>query len=142
MQSDKLLEFHGKAGGYFVVAIVTWIMTYIPFFGWAFAFNYAAEWMVENTTVNGKKLAYGAGYMETLKFIFINTLLIIVTLGIYSFWFVPKSYRYVMEHVSEAGAAPVAPTPPAAPEAPAADAGADKPADKPVDSTTPPTVQG
>ncbi|MCA9324563.1 DUF898 family protein [Candidatus Saccharibacteria bacterium] len=135
MQSDKVLEFHGKAGGYFVVAIVTWIMTYIPFLGWAFAFNYAADWMVDNTTVRGKKLAYKAGYGETLGFVAVNFLLIIVTLGIYSFWFVPKSYRYVMDHVSEAGDMPAAPAAPAAPEAPA-------PADKPADSTTPPAVQG
>lgn len=119
MQSGKALQFEGKAGGYFVVFLVTWIMSYIPFLGWAFAFNYVANWIVENTTVSGKKLSYDAKYGETLVFILVNVLLLIVTLGIYVFWFVPKMYRYVMDHVSYAGEAsgPVAaaPTPAATP---------------------------
>ena len=117
MDSNKLLKFEGTAGGYFLVTLVSIIASYIPFFGWAFAMNFMAGWVVENSLVNGKKVA---GYGETLGFIFINSLLILVTLGIYMFWFVPKAYAYVMDHVAYEGETPAAaPAAPAAPEAPA-----------------------
>ncbi len=119
MNNQKVVQFDASAGSYFLVFVVTLIMTYIPFFGWAFAFNYMSEWLADNSLVYGKKVTYKAGYGETLKFIFVNTLLVIITLGIYSFWFAPKSYRYVADHISEVGAlpataAPAAPTPAAA----------------------------
>jgi len=141
MEASKPLEFQGKAGGYFVVWLVSLVMAYIPFLGWAFAFNFTAKWMAENTVVKGKKLAYNAGYGETLGFIVVNVLLLFVTLGIYTFWFVPKSYRYAMSHISEAGDAP-APAAPATP-APAENAAPDTPAapEAPADANTPPKVQ-
>lgn len=78
--------------------------------------------MAENALVNGKKVVYKAGYGETLKFIFVNMLLLIITLGIYIFWFTPKSYRYLVDHVvyaDETGTVPTAEAPeaPVTPEA-------------------------
>lgn len=116
MNNSKPLEFHGTAGGYFVVFLVSAIASYVPFFGWAFALNYTAEWMADNALVNGKKVKYEAGYGESLKFVFVNVLLLIVTLGIYTFWFYPKMYRYVVDHISLASEASAAPVP--APETP------------------------
>jgi hypothetical protein len=120
MQSSKPLEFHGKAGGYFLLTIISIIMVYIPFFGWAFLLNYAAGWFADNALVNGQKVEYEAGYGETLKFVFVNALLIIITFGIYSFWFYPKVYRYMADHTNylNDGAVPQAPAipVPAAPE--------------------------
>lgn len=115
MQNEKPLEFHGTAGGYFVVFLVSLVMSYIPFFGWAFMLNYVSEWFADNSLVNGKKVAYKAGYGESLKFVFVNVLLLVVTLGIYMFWFYPKLYRYVVDHVSYASdTVPVAAAAPAA----------------------------
>jgi uncharacterized membrane protein YjgN (DUF898 family) len=115
MDNQKLLQFNGTAGGYFVVFIVTAIAAYIPIIGWAFGFNYGAEWAAENTLINGRRVVYKAGFGETLKFLFINLLLLIVTLGIYTFWFLPKSYRYMADHTSyadgPAAGIPAAPTP-------------------------------
>lgn len=98
MQQSKPLEFHGTAGGYFILTLVTIIAMYIPVLGWAFALNFAANWFIDNTTVNGSKVKYQASFGESLKFVFVNALLLIVTLGIYSFWFYPKLYRYVFDH--------------------------------------------
>ncbi|HEX9153858.1 MAG TPA: DUF898 family protein [Candidatus Saccharimonadales bacterium] len=95
----KAFEFHGKAGGYFVVFLVTMVCSYIPILGWPIAMNYGLSWIADNATINGKNVKYEAGYGETLGFILVNMLLIIVTLGIYSFWFVPKSYRFVADHL-------------------------------------------
>jgi uncharacterized membrane protein YjgN (DUF898 family) len=140
MALDKTFEFHGKAGGYFVVALVNLICAYIPIFGWAFTFNFTNNWVAENATINGKNLKYTAGYGETLKFIFINALLLIITLGIYIFWFVPKSYRYIADHLvfADEVVAEVAPVAADAPTAtvetgsqPAAEAITEPAADKP-----------
>ena len=108
--NNKTFAFHGTAGGYFVVFLVTLITTYVPFFGWAFGFNFTNEWIAKNAEINGRKVQYHAGYGETLKFIFVNFLLLIVTLGIYSFWFTPKSYRFIADHMSFVDEAPVAAT--------------------------------
>lgn len=118
MQDARPLEFHGTAGGYFVLIIVSFILMYIPFFGWAFLLNYTSEWFADNTLVNGKKVQYKAGYGESLKFVFVNTLLMIITLGIYMFWFYPKMYRYIVDHTNyvDAVAAPAAPQAPVAPQ--------------------------
>lgn len=120
MQNQKPLEFHGTAGGYFILFIITLVLMYIPFFGWAFLLNYTSEWLADNSLVNGKKVKYHAGYGESLKFVFINSLLLLITLGIYTFWFYPKLYRYVVDHVgygveSPESPAPVSPEPPVAP---------------------------
>jgi hypothetical protein len=113
-------KFNGTAGGYFLVFIVTFVMSYIPIFGWPVAFNYMAGWMVDNTEANGKKLKYNGKYGETLSFLLINILLMIITLGIYVFWFVPKSYRFVLDRTSEAVEVPVAQVAPEATPAPEA----------------------
>ena len=119
MNSSKPLEFHGTAGGYFLLTLISIILVYIPVFGWAFLLNYASSWFADNSLVNGKKIAYSAGYGESLVFILKNALLLIVTIGIYSFWFYPKLYRYMADHVSyfEEPALPVTTPPPAAPDA-------------------------
>jgi Bacterial protein of unknown function (DUF898). len=98
---DKMnFEFHGKPGNYFVVFLVTAITSYIPIFGWPIAMNYGLAWIADNTTIGGKQIKYSAGYGETLKFLLLNMLLLIVTLGIYVFWFVPKQYRFIAAHTS------------------------------------------
>jgi uncharacterized membrane protein YjgN (DUF898 family) len=121
----KEIEFTGKAGDYFVVFIVVAITTYIPLFGWPIGFNYMSTWLTDNILIKGSKIKYTAGYVETLKFLFINLLLTLITLGIYTFWFVPKTYRYVVSHTAfvdgstpSASPAPAAPAPPTAPTPP------------------------
>lgn len=103
--NGKTFEFHGTPGGYFVVFLVTLVTAYIPLFGWAFGMNYMWEWMADNSTINGKKVKFSASYGETLKFLFVNLLLLMITFGIYSFWFVPKQYRYIADHTEFANKA-------------------------------------
>jgi len=120
METAKPLDFKGTAGGYFVLVLISIVLAYIPVLGWAYLLNYAADWFAENTLVNGRKVAYKAGYGETLKFMFLNSLLLVVTLGIYMFWFAPKMYRYIAEHThyldeTIASQPPIAAEPVAAP---------------------------
>lgn len=129
MEAQKPLQFNGTAGGYFLVWLVSLIGMYIPWFGWAFALNFASEWVADSSMVNGKKVVYRAGYGESLKFVFIQSLLLFVTFGIYTFWFVPKMYRYVTGHIQYADAAESAAAP--APEASVA-AASDQPQTPPA----------
>jgi uncharacterized membrane protein YjgN (DUF898 family) len=99
METPKPLEFKGAPADYFLLTIVTVVFMYVPIFGWAFILNYSAAWIADKTVVNGKQVAYKADYLESLKFVFINALLLFLTFGIYSFWFVPKLYRYVTERI-------------------------------------------
>jgi len=121
METQKPLEFHGTALGYFIVSLLSGILIYIPFFGWALLLNYASGWLADNALVNGKKVTFKAGYGESLGFVSINALLLIVTLGIYIFWFYPKMYRYVADHVQYAGEAVAAPVAPVGDVMPAAE---------------------
>jgi uncharacterized membrane protein YjgN (DUF898 family) len=98
MAKRQPLEFNGTAGGYFIVSILSVMLIYIPVIGWAFLLNYVASWFADNALVNGKKITYQATYGETVKFTFLNGLLIFVTCGIYAFWFFPKMYRYMLAH--------------------------------------------
>ncbi len=98
--NKKSFEFHGAAGGYFVVFIVTLVTAYIPIFGWPISMNYALSWIANNATIDGRKIQYTAKYGETLVFQLVNLLLLVVTLGIYTFWFVPKQYRFIADHTS------------------------------------------
>lgn len=94
----KSFEFHGTAGGYFVVFIVTLVTAYIPIFGWPVTMNYNLSWIADNVTIDGRNIKYEAGYGETLKFILINLLWTILTLGIWTFWFIPRQYRFIAGH--------------------------------------------
>ncbi|MDB5182519.1 MAG: hypothetical protein JWO47_303 [Candidatus Saccharibacteria bacterium] len=123
----KQFEFTGTPGGYFVASIISLVTAYIPIFGWPIGYNYMNTWLADNVLINGRKVKYTATYGEVLKFLVVNILLVIVTLGIYSFWFAIKSYKFMASHTSYAdmpapqAPAMSAPTPvmPAAPAPPA-----------------------
>lgn len=100
MDSAKPLTFTGGAGGFFKAWIVSLLVSFIPFIGWAIAFNIMNKWLVGNLSAGDKKLVYKAKLGETFIMLFIGYLLTLVTLGIYLFWFVPKIYRFVAEHTS------------------------------------------
>ncbi|HSX05391.1 MAG TPA: hypothetical protein VLF69_02910 [Candidatus Saccharimonadales bacterium] len=116
MNNQKVWQFNGTAGGYFVVCLVALVMTYIPFFGWAFLMNYIAQWMADNSLINGKKVVYRAGYGEALKFVTVGTILMFLTLFVYAFWYVPKAYRFMADHLHYVDDGPMgSPMPAAAP---------------------------
>jgi len=100
MSDTKPLSFQASAGSYFLLSLVSLVCVYIPFFGWAFIMNYTGKWFADHGTVNGRKVTFSAGYGESLKFVFVNFLLLVITLCIYSFWYYPKLYKYMADHVS------------------------------------------
>ena len=106
--TNKPLAFVGEPGGFLVMFIVGYILMLIPLVGFAFSFNYMMKWLVANFKVHGQDLKYEATFGETWVMLFVGALLTIITFGIYTIWFVPKVYRYVCDHVTEAGSSPAA----------------------------------
>lgn len=132
--SNKVLEFTGNAGGFFVMYLVSMLLYLIPLVGFAMSFNYSVKWMAENTKVNGRGLGYKATLGETWVMLFVGILLTVITFGIYIFWFGPKMYRFVYDHVNYADEMGMASTMPAAPAPmPATDV-------TPPSAPTPPTA--
>lgn len=107
MELRKPLQFNGTVGGYLIVLFLTMVLLYVPVLGWALLLNYSAGWFAKSSLINGKKVVYRASYGETLKFVVINTVLVVVTFGIYALWFAPKLYRYIADHVEYADAQPL-----------------------------------
>jgi uncharacterized membrane protein YjgN (DUF898 family) len=107
MNPTKPFQFHGTAGDSFIYTIVSVLLVYIPVVGVGLSFNYTNKWIAERSTVNGMPVVYSAGLGESTWFIWKNLLLTIITLGIYVFWFIPKQYSYVADHLTLAAAAPV-----------------------------------
>ncbi len=115
--AGKQFEFTGSAGSFFINYLVSNLLSIIPFVGFALGFNYQASWFAANAKVNGKKLAYKAGFGEVWVLLFVGILLTVLTLGIYFFWFAPKVCRFVADHLTIANeAAPASPAPAAVTE--------------------------
>jgi len=99
MAAKKPIEFNGTAGQYLQLILVTLVFMYIPLLGWAFLLNYDAGWFAQHSTINGRAIVFRASYLQTLKFVVVSALLLLITLGIYTICFVPKLYRYLTEHI-------------------------------------------
>lgn len=100
MNNQKPIEFQASPLDFFILSVLSIILVYIPLFGWAYLLTYSGEWFAKRSRISGRGVAFHADYVENLKFLSINVLLLIVTFGIYSFWFYPKLYRYMTERVS------------------------------------------
>jgi hypothetical protein len=129
----KSFEFRGDVGGFAIVLIVSWAASFIPIIGWVFAFNFSNKWFAENTFVKGQQLSWRASFTDSLVFLVVQFLLLFVTLGIYVFWFGPKMYRFIADHVEFAGASVAQPMNPAVasqpimPQAPVTSGGMQQP---------------
>lgn len=117
-EPTKKFEFTGSAGSFFTMYVLAVLFLLIPIVGFVFSFNKQTSWMVGNIKVNGRQLAYKASFGEVFVLLLVGLLLTVLTLGIYTFWFVPKVYRFVADHTGYADEAPATtslPTTPAQP---------------------------
>jgi uncharacterized membrane protein YjgN (DUF898 family) len=126
MQNQKPLEFEGTAGQFFVTFIIVAVLNIIPIAGAILAINYFTKWVAEHSKVNGQSVTFNASFMDTFVFVLINMLLVLITLGIYMFWYIPKMYRFIADHIVYTGAPSMAspqvpaqqPMPPTNPQPP------------------------
>ena len=101
-EKNQLVTTNLTPGGTFVYVLVSILASFIPLFGSAFMLNYMAGWVADNSTVGGKKVKFNATYMEALSFTFFNMLWLVLTLGIFIFWFIPRTFRYYADHIEYA----------------------------------------
>lgn len=99
MDSQKPLSIDFGPIDYLVLSLVSALLIYIPLVGPAILLNFSGGWFADHTKVNGRALKYNSSFGESFKMTIIGTLLTLVTLGIYIFWFVPKLYKYVAAHI-------------------------------------------
>jgi len=99
MKPAKLLTFNAPVVDYMFATFFSVVLIYVPFIGWAFLVNYLSSWYADHATINGKQITFRAEYMETLKFVSLHALFVLLTFGIYIFWFIPKLYSYIADHV-------------------------------------------
>lgn len=91
--------FEGTAGTYFVVWLLSTLLTMVTFgLGASWAICMQVKWTVENLKVDGRNLRFTGTGGEMLILWLKWLLLCIVTLGIYSIWVTPELYRWIADH--------------------------------------------
>jgi len=99
-RASRTFEFDGSAGDYFVVALITGLLSTITL-GLATPWTMCmmVKWQAEHTLINGRRLRFEGTGGGCLVLFIVSYLLIFVTLGIYTFWAVPKITRWFTEHL-------------------------------------------
>jgi uncharacterized membrane protein YjgN (DUF898 family) len=95
----RAFYFDGGAASYLGTALLALLITFVTLgFGtpWAICLRYS--WRTKHTYVNGHRLRFtGSGgglFGNWVKWF----LLMLITLGIYSFWVVPRLTKWIVEH--------------------------------------------
>lgn len=99
MPRSQAFRFDGGAGTYLGTAILALLVTVCTLgIAYPFALVLKQRWRAKHTYVNGHRLIFlGTGL--GLFGLWIKWLvLIIVTLGIYSFWVVPRVQKWIVEN--------------------------------------------
>lgn len=91
-------RFDGGAGSYLLVGIGSFLLAVCSLglaLPWAICMQY--RWRTQHTIINGRRLRFtgsgGALFGNWVKW----WLLTIITLGVYSFWVVPRLVRWTVE---------------------------------------------
>lgn len=92
-------EFDGTAGDFFVVYLLTALLTMFTF-GLAFPWTMCMfqKWKIEHTLHEGRRLQFHGTGSSLLGLFIVTYFLIFITLGIYVFWAVPKLERWIVEN--------------------------------------------
>ena len=98
---DKQFKFDGDVPSFLGISIVSFIITVISV-GILFPFAYCMrqKWVAHHTVIEGRRLKFnGSGFSLIGKWI-IWLFLCFITLGIYSFWVVPRFIKWQVENTS------------------------------------------
>ena len=99
MGKSTSFRFDGGAGSYLGVGILAFLLTLFTLgIGVPWATVMFHSWRTRHTYINGKRLVFlGSGaslFGNYIKWWFFT----IITLGIYSFWLVPRMTKWVVEN--------------------------------------------
>jgi uncharacterized membrane protein YjgN (DUF898 family) len=104
MARDGRFTFDGGAGTYFGTAILGLLITIFTLgICYPFALVLRERWRAKHSFIDGQQLVFtGSGF--GLFGLWIKWLvLIIITVGIYSFWVGPRIYKWKWEHTQLVG---------------------------------------
>lgn len=91
--------FAGGAATYFGTGLLGGLITTVTFgICYPFALVLLERWKAKHTTLNGRSLRFTGSAIDLVVKWIIWALLIIVTLGIYSFWVVPRLTKWQVEN--------------------------------------------
>jgi len=96
---QKTFTFDGGAGSYLLIGIGAFLLTLFTLgiaYPWAVAMRY--RWRSQHTLISGRRVVFtGSGlglFGNWIKWWFFC----VITLGIYSFWVIPRLTRWIVEH--------------------------------------------
>jgi uncharacterized membrane protein YjgN (DUF898 family) len=99
MGKSKAFSFDGGAGNYLGTAILAFLVTLVSLgLATPFAIVLRHRWRAKHTYVDGRRLVFrGTGmslFGNWLKWFFLT----LITIGIYSFWVVPRLTKWIVEN--------------------------------------------
>ncbi len=105
MGRSKAFTFDGGAGTYLGVSILAMLIIIFSLgIATPFAIVLKQRWRAKHTSINRRRLTFLGSGMQLfglwLKWLF----LLIITLGIYSFWMVPQVQKWIVENTDFATA--------------------------------------
>jgi uncharacterized membrane protein YjgN (DUF898 family) len=105
MARSKNFAFDGGAASYFVTSLMALLITCFTFgVGYPWALCMKERWRCHHTFISGRRLKFTGGGAGLIGEWITWLLLLIVTVGIYSFWLVPALNRWITEHTDFADA--------------------------------------
>jgi len=97
-------EFDGGAATYWGTALLGNLITVVSLgFLYPFALVLKERWRAKHSYIDGRKLVFAGSAWGLLGRWIGWLLLIIVTVGIYSFWVIPRLQRWKWENTAFAG---------------------------------------
>lgn len=108
-QNSRRFRFDGGAGTYFGTVILAFLITVLSFgFFYPYALVLFQRWRAKHSFIDGKRLIFTGTAIGLWGNWIKWWLLCFITLGIYSWWVVPRLMRWVWEHTDFDPAAPAA----------------------------------
>lgn len=98
----KPLQFSASAWNYFAVAVLCWLISWIPFFGWAAFVMIMNGFIADHLRVAGRRVRFGMTYGAALWMVTRNFLVIILTLGLGTYWVAVASWRQLYDSIEYA----------------------------------------
>ncbi|MEZ5371165.1 MAG: DUF898 family protein [Microthrixaceae bacterium] len=108
------LRFQATAWEYVAVAVPAFLLLFVPIFGWAGNWLLINRFIINHLSIGDRQLTYTMRYGFALKVILRHLLLLVLTLGLGTFWLHVREITAVYAHAQfadgpEGGRQPVAP---------------------------------
>lgn len=98
----KPLQFSASAWNYFAVAVLCWLVGWIPFFGWAAFVMIMNGFIADHLRVAGRRVRFTMTYGAALWMVTRNLLVFVLTFGLGAYWIAVASWRQLYDSIEYA----------------------------------------